>query len=322
MKYLIPNSICINICTSCNLKCTWCYEQGKETAILKYDDFQQFFRQVIDGNVECITLLGGEATTHPDFIKILNLLKQQSVYLVTNGIEFSDKEFADACMGQGIAGVSVSLKGYSDESFKHITKSNFWEKTCQAIQNINKLGCPVTYTYSYAQTMNCEQMGEFKDFLIRNEIDEIIINDLRPYYGNDGSIIKPLCTEGLEELVSRLEEADISVYLRLNHPLCNYSDNWLQNIREKGSLITQCAVKKGGQLFFSPHLELVPCNEFYEVILGKFLRDFSNYDELIMLWNSHEIRDFYTALAGCPQYQCKLCNKWSICGGSCILHWL
>lgn len=333
-KKNVSHSICLNLCSNCNLNCSWCYKQTLQEPLLNFDDFEMFYERIIRRNIDTVTLIGGEPTIHPDFFRILERLKNKNVFLNTNGLMFSDWEFLRTCIesvknsGQmfcrtsGLKSISVSLKGYDEESFMRTTQTCDFVYLCRAISNLNACAIPVAYSYTYAEDMTAHQMESFVSFLLRYRIYNLVLNDVRPYYQMDNTVAYPVMTEKLETFAHRLENAGITVYFRLNRPLCEYSSTLIDYIIKNQRLISKCAVKIGRGYFFSALLELIPCNELYSVILGKFGSDFNNFAELEKLWNMHYIRNFYQELSGYPDIKCKQCSLWRICGGSCILNWL
>lgn len=302
--------------------------------MLNYADFEVFYERIIQHNIKTVTLIGGEPTIHPNFLQIIKQLKDQQVFLNTNGLMFSDLDFLQDCINikknsnqqlyesSGLESISISLKGYDEESFFNTTQTHDFNRLRRAINNLNTYAVPVAYSYTYAKNMTLPQREKFVSFLNRHQIDTIVLNDVRPYYHADNFISHPNFVDGLELLTHYLEDANITVYLRLNQPLCMYNQSLINHVVQNQQLISKCAVKSSTGYFFSASLELIPCNELSTIILGKFLSDFNTFVELERLWNTQYIRNFYQKLSGYPDIKCKQCSFWRICGGSCILYWL
>lgn len=322
------HSICLNLCSTCNLNCSWCYKQAFDEPSLAFADFEIFYKSIISQNIEAVTLIGGEPTMHPHFIQIMELLKNKQVFLNTNGLMFSNLNFLNAYIGTGemlnLKFVSISLKGYDEESFARTTGTYKFGQLCHAICNLKDVDISTTYSYTYDECMTEQQRESFASFLTEHGIDTILLNDVRPYYqaDKDNKIAYPNMAMGLEILFHFLENVGIKVYLRLNRPFCEYSQAFIDYVVKNHRLISQCAVKIGAGYFFSTSLELIPCNELSSVVLGKFAVDFNNFIELEQLWNMQHIRNFYQRLSGYPDIKCRKCKFWRICGGSCILYWL
>lgn len=319
-----PTGICLNLCTACNLNCTWCYNQAMPVQFLNIDDFNAFFQNIVRDHIEYITLIGGEPTVHPDFLQILKCLEKKKVYLVSNGIKLSDINFLNSILGFNVQDIAISLKGYDDNSFYQTTCSYDFPKLCEAIHNLQEVDCRVTYSYTYSGCFTLDQMRIFTRFLLQYNIREIVLNDVRLYFDRNGKIIhsKKIDNANLEYMINNLENHGIKVLFKPSNPLCDYNEYFIQKMVEKSCLISRCAIKLKQGVFFSSLLECIPCNEFSSIVLGTFKEEFATYDEFIKLWNSVEVCKFYDELSGCPSSKCSTCNLWTICGGNCILHWM
>ncbi len=285
---------------------------------------------IINSHINKIILIGGEPTVHPDFISLLRIMDNKQVYLATNGLMFSNKDFLDDCIKTrkeingyltGLKSISISLKGYDKCSFLSTSHIDKFKDLCEAIDNINKYNLPVTYSYILADELNQNEMIKILMFLKAYKIYRIVISDVRPYI-RDNTIAHPKMIKNSYELFNYLESKGITVFFRPNHPLCEYESDFINHIITNRRLISTCAIKTCRKFFLTSALELIPCNELYMVIMGKYKLNFKNWEELNSLWSSKQIQDIYQKFSGCPQLKCRKCKVWNICGGSCILHWI
>lgn len=320
-RYL-PQSICLNLCSTCNLRCDWCYNQAKQSSILSYNLFVAFYQKIIKNHIKNITLIGGEPTVHPKFFDILDMLKNKNLYLVTNGLIFSDKEFLKNIIQLGVKGISVSLKGYDESSFYRTTQLNSFNQLVTAIKNLVDTEIDVKFTYTYASPLKITQIRVFIDFLKELGIRQIVINDVRPYLVETDMVKKFSIVEDIDTFILNLHESGIVTYFRPSNPFCKYKDNFIKNLIDQGNILSSCAVKLKQGMFFSDRLELIPCNELASIVFGTYNKDFKTFSELVEFWNTPWIRKFYDNLSGYPQLECKQCDLWRQCGGSCILHWI
>lgn len=324
------HNICLNLCTICNLKCSWCYNQTDKKNFLSLNDFSDFYTFIIKQNIDKVVLIGGEPTVHPDFISILNILADKQIYLTSNGLMFSNKEFLNNCIKTqkfldgkmvGLKSISISLKGYDEASFFSTTKTNKFKYLCHAIENLNKCNIPISYSYIFNSHIPTGEQKNFLLFLKHYQISKIIISEPRPYFNGD-KIIHTKTIDNLKDFLYYLESNDITTYFQPSHPLCHYDSELIDYLRNRSKIISNCAVKKCSGYFFSSLLELIPCNELYKINLAKYKVNFNNFHELEQLWHSQYIQNFYNKLAGYPQAKCAKCEMWNICGGNCILHWI
>lgn len=95
------------------------------------------------GKIKDMTVTGGEPTIHPDFLRIIELLKRQlpniEITLVTNGRRFFYPLFTRKCLELNNMNIAVSLHGYNSQTHDRTTsvKGSF-EQTVAGIRNILK----------------------------------------------------------------------------------------------------------------------------------------------------------------------------------------
>lgn len=326
-KLLYPNSICLNISSSCKLRCKWCYKQAEISQNLNYRFFELFYNQIIKDRIQVLSLIGGEPTEHIEFFSFLKKIKNKYILLNTNGINFSKIEFLNQCLDKvdfkknKNLFITLSIKGYDEKSFFEVTGNKCFDALCDAIYNIQKRGVPRTYTYIYDRELNAEERLKFISFLDKYHISQLVISDLRPYKKRGKKNFFPESEENLDELIYQLIGRGVDAYVRLNLPLCEYSKQFVFWLIQKRRLFTSCAVKRRQGFFFSSELDLIACNQFGDYSLGKFGTDFSNYEELCEYWNDDSIKNIFKKISGYPMEKCVTCNLWRICGGGCILNW-
>lgn len=93
------------------------------------------------GRVKSITATGGEPTIHPDFSKILELIKSElptvEINLLTNGRRFCYSPFAQKCIALNNINIVIALHGYNARFHDRITsvKGSFMQ-SCAGIKNV------------------------------------------------------------------------------------------------------------------------------------------------------------------------------------------
>lgn len=215
---------------------------------------------------------------------------------------------------------SVSLKGYTLESFLKTARMQEFDVLLKAIQNMKTTCINLTYTYVLQDDMEIHKYTLLCDFLHQNNIQTLIISDVRPYFSEDMEICKIKVPKHIEDIYEYLIDNGINAYLRLNHPLCHYSLKFIERLIQEKHLIMQCAVKRGGGLFFSESLDLVLCNGLQSIVVGSFDKDFLTYNDMInYLIKTKEMMD---KLTGYPTKECEACDLWAKCGGCCLLYWI
>ena len=136
----------IALWNKCNNRCLMCsnppgYEKGKgydfKSLVLRF--------QKIDPGEKEIYLTGGEPTLHPQFFKLLTILRKRcpraKIILDTNGRMFFYEDFLRECLGYGNLEFQVSLCAHTAFLHDKITQTEgSFEQTVKGIKNLLFLG--------------------------------------------------------------------------------------------------------------------------------------------------------------------------------------
>lgn len=112
-----------NINFDCNNDCVFCAAGSRETRSLRNRmSATQISRILKDFNVgakDTVVINGGEPTVHPEIISILNaaISRRAFVYLFTNGVKFSDVNFAYSIVEAGVSRIAIPI-------YSHIAKTH------------------------------------------------------------------------------------------------------------------------------------------------------------------------------------------------------
>lgn len=323
MRHQLCNIVTLNLNTTCNLHCKWCYNQEKQHRLLKFELFVKFYEDIIKNNITSIALIGGEPTIHPQFVEILRKLEKQEVHLFTNAIRFSEKDFCkDVCKQENLKDITISIKGFNEKTFKEFSNEISFSEFCSAIGNIREKEKLIRVNYNCTEILSQSILSDFVQFLRYYRLHEIVLHDIRPYATESGEVIKGNSSEALQYIAQELEKAGIVSYIRLNQPFCRYDSNFLEQFLNSKRVMSTCAVKKQQGIFVDSDLNIILCNELRHIVMGSYQKDFWDYKNMIEVYRKQDIISLYNKLAGCPMQKCIKCDMWEKCGGSCILHWL
>lgn len=201
-----PVRIGWRITDQCNLNCKHCFNYSNNPRITTIEQANRVIDQIIEANVFEVIITGGEATTHPYFLEIVNRLKKVSLTIFTNGILLPQylerlKEFHIKFL--------ISVDGFEKQhdlmrgigTYRKVLKTiELLEETDQlfAINTvINKLNIDImeqfiefhkergrTVQVSFIIPMGNANMN---DHIILNSDDRIkLVRILRKYYGEEG----------------------------------------------------------------------------------------------------------------------------------------
>jgi SynChlorMet cassette radical SAM/SPASM protein ScmF len=133
----------------CNLACQHCYlapkyqPNGGTGGHLDYNLFVLAVEEGLPLGLGGVKLTGGEPLLHPDFLRIVDYVKDKNIELTieTNGTLLT-KAVASRFIGQNaLKHISISLDGSSPEThdtFRGVKGS--FKKTCQGIRNLVEVG--------------------------------------------------------------------------------------------------------------------------------------------------------------------------------------
>jgi MoaA/NifB/PqqE/SkfB family radical SAM enzyme len=86
----------VNICTTCNLKCEYCYMRPHGKVLMSLEDFKLVVDQLAAGQIFYILLTGGEPFLHPRANDMIAYACERinEVSMVTNGTVISEEHFS------------------------------------------------------------------------------------------------------------------------------------------------------------------------------------------------------------------------------------
>jgi len=134
----------IEICHSCNNDCIFCHcAPDRKEEILSFDKIREYLDKNLRAGSTVTINGGGEPTTHPDFIKIIEYTAvsgAQMGFLLTNGRKFSDYDFALATVQAGLRDFCVPLHGPNKEIHEASSRSpGSFDQTVAGIRNLVRL---------------------------------------------------------------------------------------------------------------------------------------------------------------------------------------
>jgi len=165
---------CIIWIAGCNLRCSYCYNGeivfGKNK--LDFDEVLTFLKKRIN-LLEAVVISGGEATTHPEILKILKKIKSLGylIKLDTNGINFKIiKQIVELKLVDYIA---LDFKAPPDK-FKSITASNSFENFLKTLNLIANSGIDYEIrTTVHSKLLNEDDINEIINILKDLNYDKI-----------------------------------------------------------------------------------------------------------------------------------------------------
>ena len=86
LKLKLPTRVNYEITYLCNQRCCFCYNEEQKGLHPTLSDIKKILDKLFDSEIYNVVLTGGEPTSHPDFLKILEYMKDKgfSIGIVTN----------------------------------------------------------------------------------------------------------------------------------------------------------------------------------------------------------------------------------------------
>lgn len=103
----------------CNNNCIFCLDKDAQNGTVV--SLPEIKKNLLDGRkrkIDQVVLSGGEATIHPDFLKIVKLTKSAGyghIQVITNGRMFSYPDFLISAMKAGVSEITFSIHGHNEK---------------------------------------------------------------------------------------------------------------------------------------------------------------------------------------------------------------
>jgi len=167
----------IEITSACDLKCPICYANAAQNTFIslkKIEEMMDFFQDSESGKAEILQISGGEPTTHPDIIKILELAKSKKFkYLIlnTNGLRIAnDLNFVKE-LSQLNGGFEIYLQfdGFDSKTYSHLRGKDLSGIKQKAIENLANYKIPITLVATIEKGVNEHELGKLIEFGIKTK---------------------------------------------------------------------------------------------------------------------------------------------------------
>lgn len=182
-----PKSRCLSVHLTdlCNSKCDFCVV-GSPLYLrdsIVFDEVVRFLEDNMDGGFDVVNIHGGEATIHPRFFELLEViggLGYPEVHLQTNGITAAARKTAQRMVELGVSLFIVSLHGHVAElqDSQTRTKGGF-ERTVAGIRHVHALGARVR-TNTVITQQNLEFLPDIAAKACDLGADHVNLSNLHP----------------------------------------------------------------------------------------------------------------------------------------------
>ncbi len=175
----------IHVTDLCNSACSFCVVASpfytKDT--VEYSSIVKFLESNAGLGYSVVNLHGGEATIHPKFIQILEMIRKlgyPEVHLQTNAIKLADADFTARIAGLGVKKFIISLHGDQPEVQDEQTGTpGGFVRTLQGIRNAKAQGAHVR-TNTVITRRNLGRLVEICQLACELGTDHINFSNMHP----------------------------------------------------------------------------------------------------------------------------------------------
>ena len=159
----------VDLTNRCNLTCPVCFANANAAGYLYEPDFETVRKMLqalrdqkpVAGRI--VQFSGGEPTIYPRFLDALRLAREMGfshTQAATNGIKFTDLEFAHQCKDAGLHTLYLQFDGVCDDVYRRTRGESLWEKKLQCIENVRKAGLKIVFVPTIVKGLNDHQIGD------------------------------------------------------------------------------------------------------------------------------------------------------------------
>src|SRR5215472_1738025 len=144
----------VDLTNRCNLTCPVCFANANVAGYVYEPDFETVRRMLqalrderpVAGRI--VQFSGGEPTIYPRFLDVLRVAREMGfshTQVATNGIRFTDLEFAEQSKEAGLHTLYLQFDGVCDDIYRRTRGESLWEQKLQAIENVRRAGLKIAH---------------------------------------------------------------------------------------------------------------------------------------------------------------------------------
>lgn len=292
-KKVIPISVLIEVCHSCNVNCIHCCLSDHTKIGMVLEQYEQLFDQLVEAGTFFVILTGGEPFVRPDFIKIVTAARKRrlSVTIFTNGTLLT-RETIMELKSLYVQEIHISIYSSDERIHDSITQSRgSFKKSIWAIKELVKSGitvrikCPLT-------NISAQDINGIKNLASELGVDIQFTTVITAKDDGDKTVYSLRLTR--DQLRLALLDPEISEHV--NEPT---------RFQENTNYIPCDTVLNGGSV--DPYGNVYVCNQ-WQIKGGNVLQ--SSFGEI---WKNSSIFQRMRAERLSDLNECKNCNLFQFC---------
>lgn len=172
-KALLP---IVPITSACNLDCPICYTHNRNSDAFHMSEAQ--LRAILhhirasDPERRMINLTGGEPTQHPDFMRLIELCREEGIHRITvstHGLRFLKDEQLLARLAELQARIILSFDSFKNDVNVEMLGGNFLQGKMRVLALLEKYAIDTTLLPVLAHGSNDDEVGAFVQLALRKD---------------------------------------------------------------------------------------------------------------------------------------------------------
>lgn len=164
----------IEITDHCNLECPVCIVNNTNANHLSNEAFTRMIDTLVrnEGQVESIALSGGEPTSHPRLLELIDIATREEIgriVIITNGLRLGrDRAFAEKIKAKG-AYIALQFDGFTADTHEKIRGRDLCKEKNAALKMLKELNIPTQIIFVAARGVNEHQIGQVVDLFLSED---------------------------------------------------------------------------------------------------------------------------------------------------------
>lgn len=292
-KLILPSSVLIEVCYTCNEKCVHCFLNEHKSTGLSLEQYNKVFDDMVNAGTFYVILTGGDPFTRRDFLEIVEAARKRriSVTIFTNATLIEDYDI-ERLRALWIETIHVSIYSADPSIHDQITRvPGSFHKSLTTIRKMIdngisvRLKCPL-------MTQNADGIEDLKE--LANELGVAIQFTAVITARNDGNNQTHNCRVTPEQLSKAVSDKDV----------LSQSDIPV-HFKENRDAIPCETVFNGGAI--DPHGNVYVCNQ-WQVVGGNVTKQ-----SLLDIWRNSDVFKKIRSIRVGDLQECSECNVFSFC---------
>ncbi len=305
-----PLRVDLALTYKCNNACGHCYvERDPDYPELQTKEIKKILDKLWEIGVPHVALTGGEPTTRPDFLEIVEYGQENGFVMgvITNGIKFADKNLVKEAIQKGLDYAQITIESHDKEIHNKMVGAQSFEDTIQAIKNFEKEDIFFMTNTTLCQH-NVESIEDTIKFLNELKVETFACNGI--IYSGKGKKFKDgIPEDDLEPILTRIN--NLSHHLNMKFIWYSPTQYCSVNPVELGLGPKRCSAANMS-IAIEPDGSVLPCQSYFESV-GNILKD-----EWKDIWHAKLFERIRNQEYIEPK--CEDCDLLRVCGGGCPLY--